>query len=405
MKIGMISISLAVLNLLGCSDVKFRSTPQNELIANCTANDVSATVGNRCVLGNDLRIGSVDILFINDNSGSMSFEQKRMSESFNSLISTLDGQNIDYNIAVTTTDISTTNNPADDENGNGALQDGKFIQFPNGEYILRKSNTTSSQRVQYFGSVIEREETKTCEDSGFTTCPSGDERGIYALNKVLDRADSSFFQSNLFAVVILSDEDERSDGGRSNSVARQLEEMDQPESVVSRLGTSLGLDKSMTVYSFIVQPGDYTCKSQQDAQGVALGNNSIEGNYGVQYGLLSNPSDELKSLGNIIEGKTISICGDNSSSTPDFGSELDDIGRRISVDSLNVQLPCEPELPEVGLEEGFDPIEILVTTPGGVELTDLGYTVDENNILRFTDIIEAGSEIQYSIVCKRITSL
>ncbi|MEZ4872234.1 MAG: hypothetical protein R2827_08320 [Bdellovibrionales bacterium] len=397
-KIAIISTTLALVNLIGCSDVKFRSTPQYELIPNCTEQDIDGALGNRCVLGNNIRIGSVDILFVDDNSGSMSFEQKRMADSFSNLIATLDDLNVDYNIAVTTTDISSPSNPPDAQNLNGALQDGKFIEFPGVGPVLNKSWGTAAERSAKFAEVIQRNETKVCEDSGFTTCPSGDERGIYAINKVLDTANPAFFRGNsLFAVVVLSDEDVRSDGGRSDSLARALTDFDQPESVVSRLGTTLGLDKTMAVYSFIVEPGDFTCKALQDDQGRLLGNEAIEGYYGVQYARLSQPDDELKALGNIIEGKTVSIC------SSDYGSKLSDIGRKISTDSLNVQLPCEPEDPSVGLQEGFDPIQIRVQTPSGVVLTDLDFNVDENNILRFVDQVEAGSDISYSVVCKRIT--
>src|SRR5690348_8387825 len=47
--------------------------------------------------------GKVDILIVDDNSASMSYEQARLASRFNNFINLLDSKYIDYRIAVTTT--------------------------------------------------------------------------------------------------------------------------------------------------------------------------------------------------------------------------------------------------------------------------------------------------------------
>ena len=52
--------------------------------------------------------GLADILFVVDNSGSMSEEQTKLGQSFNTFISWLVGGEVDYRIAITTTDMDAT---------------------------------------------------------------------------------------------------------------------------------------------------------------------------------------------------------------------------------------------------------------------------------------------------------
>ena len=76
--------------------------------------------------------GTLDILFIDDNSGSMSFEQARMANKFNEFINVLQNKKINYNIGITTTDIKTDSNPERSINKNGQLQNGDLIEIING---------------------------------------------------------------------------------------------------------------------------------------------------------------------------------------------------------------------------------------------------------------------------------
>ncbi len=386
LKLSSIAIALCVF-YVGCSDVGFEAIPQDRYFLGCV---IKAEYGDRCSFSNSSRLGSVDILFVNDNSGSMSTEQSKMADKFSDFIQTLDSQNIDYQIAITTTDISGqiasgVYNYASAWNGNGAFQDGKFISFPNGASVLKSTSLSQQQKIDYFSQTIQRPETLHCEQSNYRECPSSDERGIFAINKVLDRADSDFFRADsLFSVVILSDEDVRSNGG----IVLPLAPEDTPDFLVSRLASTLGPTKAMSVHSLIVPPGDTTCKNSQDAQG----NGAIVGEYGSWYAKLSNPTAELSSLGNILPGRVGSICSSS------YTNHLIDIASRISTSSFNFTLPCKPVSDSIASDEGFDPIQISVLPDPGFEVQ---FSVDEQSRVSFNPNLPAGSNVEYTVVCEK----
>ncbi|MEO0336721.1 MAG: hypothetical protein AAF202_10010, partial [Pseudomonadota bacterium] len=273
-------VMLGVSLYAACSDVKFDVKPSSE------CEDYNQNFGDGTCSINpqgfqefsySVRMGQVDILFVTDNSGSMFAEQQEMANRFPSFLDSIRG--IDYQIAIVTTDIpSSENNQTNAANGNGALWDGKFIAFPNGQKVLTNpgdSNSVHNTNITYFNQTVQRPESANCDNSNFQNCPSSDERGIYAVNRALDRSEnSSFFRGNgHLAVVILSDEDERSTGGESASArtnnlrGKALESYDLPATLVQKAATAMGATKTMSVHSIIIQPGDTSCKSNQDAQG------------------------------------------------------------------------------------------------------------------------------------------
>ncbi len=87
---------------VACSPVKFSLDDSQCKEDGCVvvdgkyAFDYTATAG----------YGKVDILIVNDNSASMSFEQARLAPRFSCFISDLDSRSIDYRIGMTTTDVS-----------------------------------------------------------------------------------------------------------------------------------------------------------------------------------------------------------------------------------------------------------------------------------------------------------
>src|SRR5690606_3464453 len=103
--------------------------------------------------------------------------------------------------------------------------------------------------------TIKRPESKLCDDSGFLeqACPSPDERGIYALNLAVERNEKDFFRSGAhLAVIILSDEDERSFGGHgTQGQGWPLEAKDLPETFVLGMQNNFPT-KSVSVHSVIV---------------------------------------------------------------------------------------------------------------------------------------------------------
>lgn len=324
---------------VACSPVKFQAAPAGgDGVVNVKANDVCPRVcqGNSCVLkcSTEKTVGEglVDILIVDDNSGSMSTEQSKMADRFSTFIQSLGSLN--YRIAITTTDISSnfSSTPANAVNpvrNNGVLQDGNLIQFSNGTKFIDR-NTSNIESV--FANAIKRQETLDCEQSGFKNCPSGDERGIFAANLVLERTASEFARPTAhFAVIFLSDEDERglsdsrSDQNDGDPILRQmypLENKDLPETFVSNFAARFP-DKTMSAHSIIVKPGDTTCRDAQTGQG---GNAWVRGVEGYSYAKLSD----------LTGGQVGTICAD------DYGSQLQDIGYHLQNQVSSMPFQCQP---------------------------------------------------------------
>lgn len=325
---AILTILIGVSVYIGCSDVSFESQPNFECIeANEQYGDGSCVIANGTrQYDKTFKAGQVDILFVDDNSGSMYIEQGRMGASFPTLQSVLNG--LDWRIAITTTDISASpgNSAPRAANGNGAYQDGKFLPFPNGKKVLK---STDSDAFNQFNTTIQRPETQICDSSGFTNCPSGDERGIYAVNMALDRKDSEFFRQDAhLAVIVLSDEDVRSNGGEFTGYS--LQDYDKPKTLVSKVRAVFGPSKVMSFHSIIINPTDSQCFNEQNQQ------TNVKGFYGSQYASLSYPDSTLKDVGSIVDGYVGSICA------PDYSSQMGDMAD-IIVDNVNIiQLECTP---------------------------------------------------------------
>lgn len=373
-----------------CSNVSFETIPPPPIPTNprCAGNDNCTQVNPpdptepvEFMFQYNFKLGKTDILFVDDNSGSMSTEQEKMAQKFNNFVNTFDSKNIDYRIAVVTTDVSKNqDNPSADDkeaNGHGAFQDGKFLEFPNHQYVLTPTSGSTPQKQNWFRTVIKRKETLDCEAANYAeaSCPSTDERGIYAANlAVQNTTHSEFFRKDAhLAVVFLSDEDERSNGG----ALYPLEAYDLPTSLVSNINSKFGVEKTMSFHSLIVRPGDASCKAYQDSQG----NQWVSSSYGYQYAKLSKaqPDEDLLSLGSVQGGSTGDICAGN------YTSQLVSIASIVSAHAKKRQLDCAPHFIEVTL----DP---LPATP-------VEYTVDSNNLLQFTSDVPAGTNVGITIKC------
>jgi len=239
--------------------------------------------------------GKVDVLIVDDNSASMSFEQNRMSARFNQFIQNLENKGVNYRIAFTTTDISSSQNAARAINGNGALQDGKLIALSSGKKFLSKEDGDLAAKTAIFKTAIERKETLSCEtfinnwmssgktasDASYSTeyynnCPSGDERGIYAANLVTKNNPDGFLRDDAdFHIIFLSDEDERSQlylyGGQYS-----LEDMDKGKTLASTIRTTFP-SKTFGIHPIIT--ADAYCLPIQNQQMAGI----VSGTYGTEY--------------------------------------------------------------------------------------------------------------------------
>ncbi|MGZ7109608.1 MAG: hypothetical protein ACXVHW_11600, partial [Methanobacterium sp.] len=252
---------------VGCSSVNFAKDEELNKCQNSGLNCISQNGKDYFDETVTVDGGLVDILIVDDNSASMSFEQSQLAIRFSGFIQNLENQKADYRIAITTTDISSNSNPPRLVNQNNALQDGHLIRFPNGSYFIDSTSGTLAQKEDWFKKTIQRKETLDCEsfiranygrsdyDNLYSAnCPSGDERGIYAANLVVKNNPNNFIRPRShLAIIILSDEDERSQlywYNRQNPMTYpgfDLESLDQPQMLLSNVRATYGAGKVLSV--------------------------------------------------------------------------------------------------------------------------------------------------------------
>ncbi len=209
----------------------------------------------------------------------MENKQIRLGSALGSFIGSL-GQ-IDWQIGITTTDTS--------DDPNYGLQ-GSLLPFAG-----TTSNILTSMVPDYstkFANTIHRTEVGTA-----------DERGMRAMMMSFGKRNAEnfgFFRSTAdLAVVILSDEDEASDGG-----ATTTDPANTPSEVVQSFTNAFGRSKTMTVYGVIIAPSDTACYNAQQAEG-------------SKYGTI------LNNLVTMTNGVVGSICD------TDYGATLAAIGNRV----------------------------------------------------------------------------
>lgn len=255
----------------------------------------------------------VDVLFVVDNSGSMYNKQGKLGNALSSFINSLN--KIDWQIGITTTDIS---------DGPYGIK-GSLLPLTGTSGKVLTKNTPNYATV--FKNTVVRQELLDCDDVTIP-CPSTDERPLQAAVYAMQKAstdNAGFFRTGAdLAIVILSDEDEGSNG--MNAISAQA--------VVAAFTTVFGGVNTLSAYGIIVQPGDTACFNVNAAGG---------GNYG-------NYASALAALTN---GVTGSICD------ADFGPALSGIGQRVRQMVKSVTLKYTP-----------DPNSLrLVVTPADSSLT------------------------------------
>lgn len=351
-------------HLLGCSPVAFNTPPAScDGAANCSVGatgqksfDYVVTTGTT----------PVDILFVDDNSGSMSRDQRSLGSKFSSLFNIIAG--FDYHIGIVTTDISGPSNPPRAINQQGALQDGNLISFASGVSFLTPSTVNAAQLFQ---STIQRPETANCDQYLLThdcsagqcsdyanQCASDDSRAIYAANLVVTNNQGGFLRANApLEVVILSNSDERVWGGTQGGPA--LEALDQPSSLIQNIQTTFGGSKSVTVHTIVIQPGDVSCLRQEAFTPL------IFGQYAPVYASLSS----------MTSGVLGTICAS------DYSSQLSAIGQltqqnlqssfslQCQTDDQHLTYTLSPSSSDVGhVDSGGQNLVFATPVPQGTQI-------------------------------------
>lgn len=270
-------------------------------VPTCTPRTISETV--------PATRNQLDVLIVVDDSGSMAQDNARLAAKLGGFAGMLNNSNIDWQMCVTTTDVDYfQGRPIDWQGGNSG-------------HVLRR---TSGNLETIFRNTM------TWIGAGF----SSDEQAIKAINMSLkDNARSNCYRQNAgLAVIIISDEDERSVGGIEalNPLQYQpLGTLNQPESVMVTVGEVFGAGKRVTVHPIIVK--DSQCKAQQDAQGEMSF-------YGTKY----------QQLYSRIGGSLHSIC------QPDFSISLQQSHTAIVASLGTVKLTCVPKAKPTVMVNGLN---------------------------------------------------
>jgi hypothetical protein len=332
------TIGMLLGSVIACSPTKFN--PSIDTAQLCDSSVSKCVILNNSIdITQDYKIGSgkIDILFVNDNSASMSKNQMEMASKFAGFIQNLDSKNIDYRIAIATTDIS-------------SVQKDPLVNFSSGRKYLSRND---SDRVSQFSGGIVRNETILCEDfivSMFNSfglsfqekaeyslnysnkCPSSDTRGIYAANLVVSKNSNSFIRPDANLNIILISNDNVRQG-------KNLENSDRASTFVSMM-SDLYPNKYWDFNSIVVK--DDTCKASQtlrNAFGTEIRNSygpAIQGSLGIEYANLSNSAARNIENNPRPRGKILSICEAN------YSKHFNEMATQISDDARLLTLKCAP---------------------------------------------------------------
>lgn len=142
------------------------------------------------------KAGAVDILWVIDDSGSMADNQDALARNFNNFINQFLEKKIDFKMAITTTDATSTRN-------------GKMV----GDSAKLTSASAIGNRTAFTNNFEKWVKVGT---SG-----SGIEQGLKTASSFLDRYSASYLRNDAYlAIVFLSDEEDQSEKKVSDYIAR-----------------------------------------------------------------------------------------------------------------------------------------------------------------------------------------
>lgn len=293
----------------------------------------------------------VDILIVDDNSGSMSYEQQSMASRVRNFLNVIQG--LDYRIAITTTDANDYSQQGVIRLDNGSLMqngsskytgDGMLLKFNgNNSYFIDSSLPLTTAQT-YLGETIQRPEVG-----------SGLEQGIRATYRAIERslnpdsANSFFFRNDAqLAVVVISDEDESANTLKND-----------PQNLINLIHSTWNGQKAFSFHSIVTKTGDLNCKNSNGAT------------YGTRYEQLSNLTGGI--IGSVCES--------------DYAAQLMGIADGVRATLKTVTLACAPIT-----DRGFS----VVITKNGVR-QNINFRVEGVN-LNFDQMLTPG-DYNFDYVC------
>jgi hypothetical protein len=336
------------------------------------------TTSHRVTYNSTVPIASnnVDILLIIDDSGSMENDQKKLSGKLSTFASMLENQAIlpiDWQMCVTVTRAQSV--PGRTGTFWGASINWVGYTPPAGtpQYVLKKGATNLNDIFK-----------NTINAIGAGVAGSNDERGLKAAYKHFYNGDPNasdgsgcYRKGSSVAVVVISDEDERSVGGvqsRVKSAApmyeaassyQVLETEDMPSTLLGQARGTFGQNVRFTFNSIVVS--DNTCEATQDAEKDSRGVLSAS-HLGTKYIEMSH----------LTAGGIGSICD------ADYSSNLNLFKDKISNSLASLTLECSPIA------------NSLVVKVNGVQTND--YTLTGAN-LKFNSAVSEGKQVNLVYDC------
>lgn len=208
----------------------------------------------------------LDILLVIDNSNSMLADNQKLAEKLAGFVSDLQNSSIDWRMCATVTSmLNVGGNPV----WGASIIWSQYTPVAGTPAWVLKAGTPGLSTIF----------SQTINAIGAGLPGTDDERGIKAAWWHLYHGDTRYptnsgcYRNNAaLAMIVISDEDERSIGGALNDQYYQneflpLENDDLPTNLVSQVQDIFGLTKRLRVNSIIVKPDDTACIQAQDSVG------------------------------------------------------------------------------------------------------------------------------------------
>lgn len=269
----------------------------------------------------------VDLLVVVDNSTSMLKDQEKLSREFVNFVNAI--SDADYRVGVITTDTDSSGN----ENRPGFHGNLDIVSSTGLRYITKKDANPSA----LFSDLINRKETKVCEDAGRVSdkCPSFEERPLYAIKQAIDKRNTvnrGFFRRGAdLGVIIISDEDE-TDFKRGGFYSAT--------DLLNHFENEFEESKKMNAFNIAILDGDQDCLEAQAA----------ETNGGV--GIAARPGLRTGELADLTGGFKANICSEN------YGRAIQEISRYVKRNLI----PLTVDVPDTIVLES---VRLKITTPDG----------------------------------------
>ena len=304
----------------------------------------------------------LDMLLIIDNSNSMLSDNQKLAAKLSTFVTNLKNSQIDWQMCVTVTSQLTVS---------GSPKWGASVLWSNYVAPAGVSNWVLKPGATNLSNIF----SDTINSIGAGWAGTDDERGLKAAWWHLWNGDPRYSGNSgcyrndaALSMILISDEDERSIGGR---IAEQyyaneyqpLENDDLPATITGQVQDIFGVNKRFSFNSIIVKPDDRTCMASQDAGG-------SKSHFGNNYAQLST----------MTAGGIGSICD------ADFSTSLNYFKDVIQTSINSFPLECAPY-------QGVISFKINGSTNASYQLTLQGMSA------RFAPGLPSGARLDMSYKC------